>query len=254
MRTRSHRGMPEYRCGLVVAPHVQSLREAPQPTSVGHPKKDQGPRVFGFLGQDRAPCPAEVVTPPEAAPVVIVIGDFAVDAMFLTFDTQPPVGAQFRNEQPAHPAFTKGLIVDDERSADEATRSLEYPDRGDRPRPGIRRAVRSFGCADGERAEVCGYIQFGLVEPLDGSRPPLLVVNDDDARRHPQLTGAGWLAGEVEVDQQVGGPRRARSGATSKPSGRALPSTGVRRKSLPASIAVISTTSWCIDCGETVTE
>jgi hypothetical protein len=66
-------------------------------------------------------------------------------------------------------------------------------------------AVRSHDhpvAADGQGTEVRRHIQFGVVEPLDGPRPPLLVVNHDDARRQPELTGAGRLAGEAEVDQE----------------------------------------------------
>ena len=56
--------------------------------------------------------------------------------------------------------------------------------------------------ADGERAEVGGDLQLGLVEPLDRSRPLLVVVDHDDTRRQSKMSGARRLAGEVEVDQE----------------------------------------------------
>ena len=45
--------------------------------------------------------------------------------------------------------------------------------------------------ADREAAEVGRHIQVGVVEPLDRARPPLVVIDHDDAWRQPQLTASG---------------------------------------------------------------
>src|SRR5262249_35383414 len=117
-RTGFHRGVSGNRRGLVAVPHVQRLRQVGEPATVGHLQEHQRPRTFRLLGQDRAPRPAEVVAPPESAPVVVVIRHLVVNAMLVPGYAQPTVRAEPRYEEPTHPTLAEGLVVDDERSAD----------------------------------------------------------------------------------------------------------------------------------------
>ena len=142
----------------------------------------------GPSGKDLRPRPTEVVTPPETAPVVVVVGQIAIEATLRTTDLQPPVGTQSRHEQPRHPPVANRLIVHDERPTHrpEVDPSLDV----------LPRQVDSHLIAVGlhdhpvatdvQDTEVGRYLEFGVVEPLDGAGP---LFRRGRSRSHVALTG-----------------------------------------------------------------
>src|SRR6478735_995902 len=170
---------------------------------VGHPQEHQRPWHVRIAGKHRRPFPAEVVAPPEPAPVVVVIGDVVVEAVFSVANAQPPGGVQARYEQPAHPARPHRLIVHDER-----------PAYRDEPEFAFDALLGEVDCelvavasdvhaavANGQVTEIGCNDEIVLIETLDGAVPLVIVSDDDDPGDGANPAARSDLRVEAEVDE-----------------------------------------------------